>query len=204
MKNKYIIKFFLIFFFILSNHIFLHANEEFSFDITEIEITNDGNFFKGLKRGKATTNNGQIIIIADNFEYNKITNILIGQGNVEIIDKIKNYSINSNHITYEKKKEKIFSKGRTNAFVKSKYKIVSSDVNLDLISNILVTKNKAIIIDDKFTQYETGDLYYSINENIFKGNNIVVLENTDKGINELNTYKFKNGIFDLKKRIFCK
>lgn len=110
MKNKYIIKFFLIFFFILSNHIFLHANEEFSFDITEIEITNDGNFFKGLKRGKATTNNGQIIIIADNFEYNKITNILIGQGNVEIIDKIKNYSINSNHITYEKKKKKYFQK----------------------------------------------------------------------------------------------
>ena len=31
--------------------------DDFNFDISEIEILNDGNLFKGLKRGTITTNN---------------------------------------------------------------------------------------------------------------------------------------------------
>jgi LPS-assembly protein len=79
MKNKIILALIIIFFF---NYIKLKAEEEFNFNITEIEITNNGNFFKGLKRGTAVTNDNQTIITADTFEYDKITNILKAKGNV--------------------------------------------------------------------------------------------------------------------------
>ena len=49
--------------------------EEFNFDVTEIEILDEGNLFKGLKRGTITTNDG-LIITADEFEYNKLLNLL--------------------------------------------------------------------------------------------------------------------------------
>ena len=41
--------------------------EQFNFDITEVEITNGGNNFKGLKRGTITTNDGVAIdaVISD-------------------------------------------------------------------------------------------------------------------------------------------
>src|SRR6056300_613687 len=117
MKNKNIICY--IIFLILFNLTYLRANEPFDFNVTEIEITNEGNFFKGLKRGTAKTNNGETIITADTFEYDKNTNILNAKGNVEIEDKIKEYKIKSSDITYFKNTEKIFSKGKTEAFVQT-------------------------------------------------------------------------------------
>ena len=58
--------------------------------ITEIEILNEGNLFKGLKRGTVTTNDG-LIITANEFEYDKILNLLNARGNVKIEDKINDY-----------------------------------------------------------------------------------------------------------------
>ena len=87
MKNKIIL--ILIVFIFYINSSLLKANEEFDFNVTEVEITNDGNFFKGLKRGVATTKNNETIITADTFEYDKITNILTAKGDVIIEDKIK-------------------------------------------------------------------------------------------------------------------
>ena len=51
------------------------SSEQFNFNITEVEITEEGNNYKGLKRGSISANNG-ILIDADEFNYNKITNIL--------------------------------------------------------------------------------------------------------------------------------
>src|SRR5210317_1121157 len=159
MKNN-IIFFILIFIFLGFSQ--LKAKEEFNFNVTEVEIANEGNFFKGLKRGTAETNNGQTIITADTFEYDKITNILNAKGNVEIEDKIKEYKIKSSDITYFKNIEEIFSKGKTEAYVQSKYEVFSSDININRILNKLVSQNKTIIIDDEFTKYETDTIDYSI------------------------------------------
>ncbi|MDA8791555.1 organic solvent tolerance protein, partial [Candidatus Pelagibacter bacterium] len=180
----------------------LQASEQFNFDITEVEVTNEGNFFKGLKRGTATTNENQTIITADIFEYDKITNILKANGNVIIEDKIKDFVILSEHITYFKNEEKIFSRGRTNAKIQSKYEVLSSDVNLDNNSNILTSQKKTIITDDEFTKYETDLLNFSINESIFKGSNVKVSTNTNLDENEREFYNFKNGIFDFEKKDF--
>ena len=64
MKNKFLlIKIYLILsFFLFSN---LNSEETFNFNVTEIEIKEDGNIFKGKKGGEAYTNDG-ISIIAEN------------------------------------------------------------------------------------------------------------------------------------------
>ena len=200
MKNKKIFIFaILIIFFNLS---FSYSNEKFNFDITEVEITDNGNFFRGLDRGTATTNEGNVIITADEFEYNKITNILKAIGNVIFEDKIKNYIIESNYVVYYKDNEVIISRDKTKAFVESKYEILTSEISLDRNLNILTSDKKSVIIDDENTQYETDILNYSINTNIFKGTNVKVLANINQEKSERDNYNFKNGIFDLEKKEF--
>ena len=200
MRNKFL--FLSVFFFIFLNYSFASSNDNFDFNITEIEITNNGNFFKGFKRGIIETNNGETIITADTFEYDKIANILKVNGNVILENRIKNYLIKSNQITYFKQNEKIFSKGKTEAIVDSNYKVSSNDVNLDLNQNILTSENKTTIVDNEFTKYETDILDYSIEKNIFKGINIKISTNINKSENEKSYYYFKDGIFDLELKEF--
>ena len=50
---------FLISFFLFFNP--AHAIDDFNFDVTEAEISDDGNIFKGLKGGTATSREGLII-----------------------------------------------------------------------------------------------------------------------------------------------
>ena len=81
MKNNII----LIFVFVLISffqNITLQAVEQFNFDVTEIEILENGNLYKGLKKGTVSTDDG-IIIKANEFEYNKKLNKLNASGNVE-------------------------------------------------------------------------------------------------------------------------
>ena len=79
MKNN-LSKIFIILF-LLFNSISSKAIEQFNFDVTEIEIINDGNIIRGLKRGVVTTNDG-IKLIANEFKYNKSLNLLEAEGSV--------------------------------------------------------------------------------------------------------------------------
>ena len=74
MRNKYLS--FLIFL-IVSKLFFFNVNsaEQFNFDITEIEILQNGDVIKGINKGTVSTNDG-IIITADTFIYQKLLNIL--------------------------------------------------------------------------------------------------------------------------------
>ena len=72
MKNKTIKLIFLIFFALFTKEI--NANEQFNFDVTEIEISENGNVIKGLKRGTITSKDDGFEIQSDTFEYNKILN----------------------------------------------------------------------------------------------------------------------------------
>mgnify|MGYP000562933764 CR=1 FL=1 len=67
-------------------------------DVTEVEILNNGNTIKGLKKGTVNTGDG-VTITADTFVYDKLTNILTANGEVEIIDpkqKLKIYNLTTN------------------------------------------------------------------------------------------------------------
>ena len=206
MKNKFL---HILFFLLLSKMFFLNVQsaEQFNFDVTEIEVLQNGNVIKGVKKGSIKTNDG-IIINADNFVYEKLLNILTADGKVEIIDTNKNFKIYSDNIIYDKKNEiittnknskaiyekgkfitgntfrlnrnentlnangkveiqdtvkdylikgddftyykdyeKIITKGKTNAFLQSKYKISSSDVTL------LIKENNYLIRVEKTVTY---------------------------------------------------
>ena len=77
-------------------------------------ITDNGNKFKGTNKGIIKTNDG-IVIDADEFEYDKILNILNAKGNVKIKDNLKDITISANEITYNKNDEQIFTKGSSEA-----------------------------------------------------------------------------------------
>ena len=117
--------------------------EQFNFDITEVQILENGNKFKGLKRGTATGKDG-LKILANFFEYDKKTQILNAFGEVEIIDKANDFLIFAENITYYKKQEKIITKGNTKAIIESKYNLVSKKMNT-LISLVLLTTLKRLI-----------------------------------------------------------
>ena len=258
-KNKLIYVLFLIFF---NNLIFfeLLAENQFNFDITEIEIENEGNTLKGLKRGKATSDNG-IIIEADNFEYNRITNILNAygnviledsinklvisteiatylkneeklltrknstanddkgnkitgenfsydkinnifnaKGNVEVNNKIENYKINSENITYFKNQEKITSKGKTTSLIQSKYNFSSKDIIFDILEKTLSSNFNTRVKDSEANLIILDKFKYLFNSETLKGENIIII--TQNGKPESDKYYFSNGIIDLKNKDF--
>ena len=88
-------------------------SSEFIFDITEVEITENGNKFNGYKRGVIKTDDG-VIINADQFEYIKDLNILNANVKVEILDPINNFSIYTDKL-HTKKEEIIFTKNKSKA-----------------------------------------------------------------------------------------
>ena len=137
---KKIIFIFLIYFTVFN----VHSQEQFNFDVTEIQITEDGNKFIGKNKGKITSNNG-IVIVADEFEYNKKSNILNASGNVKINDTINQYVIFSKKIIYDKNNGLIFAK--------EKSKAISS------IDNIIITA--------KNFEYNINKNSITANENVF-------------------------------------
>ena len=103
MKNKILhILIYIIFNFLIYSSV--SRSEQFNFDVTEIEILQNGNIIKGLNKGSINTNNG-ITITADTFVYNKSLNILTTNVNVIIKDLKNNLEIYAENIIYEKNKE---------------------------------------------------------------------------------------------------
>ena len=165
-KNIFIYVFFLIFF---NNLIFseLLADDQFNFDVTEVNIENEGNIFKGLKRGKATTNNG-IIIEADTFEYNKITNILNAYGNVVLKDSINKLNISSETATYFKNEEKLVTRINSTANDDKGNLITGENFSYDKINNIFNAEGNVEVINNiENYQINSQDITYFKNEEKF-------------------------------------
>ena len=164
MKNKL----FIIFIVLFSNSIFFKALgvEAFNFDVTEIQILENGNKFIGIKRGSIKSSNG-IIIKADQFEYDKKLNILNANGNVEIEDKINKYFITTNNITYEKQEEIIYTKGNSKAVsLRDDIIIYSKDFNYNRKKNIIIAE-KNVIVENKKKDYKINSdfISYFLDEN---------------------------------------
>jgi len=144
MRNKlknYILVFFC--FFLLSKNVY--ANEPFIFNVTEIKILEDGNKIYGYKGGTATSEDGSTIT-AENFFYNKLTNVLETSGNVRYLDKIKNIIITSDKAIYLKNEEKIFTIGNSKA-VNVNNTITAVSLEYDKIKNIFEAKKNVVVND---------------------------------------------------------
>ncbi len=236
MKNKILKYLACLFLFSLISNV-SYSDEPFNFDVTEVEILQEGNLFKGLKKGTITSDDGIIIdadqfeynkeknilttdgnvklndtnrkiiittdnaiyfknkeliytygnskaidengivITADNFEFNKFENLIKAYGNVKINNPVKDYLIYSEKISYFKNFEKIISTGKTKAIVKSRYIIDSSDVNFLIDENNFSSEENTSINDQKSNFYYLEKFNFDINEEILKGEDIVVITN---------------------------
>tara|TARA_B100000989_G_scaffold289915_1_gene262416 strand:- start:337 stop:2946 length:2610 start_codon:yes stop_codon:yes gene_type:complete len=155
----------LIFIIVIFQSNILLAQDQFNFDITEIEIKENGNKFIGLKRGTITTDSG-VVIDADKFIYDKILNILDAKGNVKIIDKFNNYTIYTNNITYLKNDEIIFTKGDSKA-VNDNTVILAQEFKYIKKNNLLIAKNKVKIDDpEEDIVIFSEEITYDQNKNI--------------------------------------
>ena len=199
MKNKtlLILLISLINFFLIK---LAYAQDQFNFDVSEIEILEDGNKIIGSNRGKVSTGDG-IIIEANNFIFIKSENVLNASGKVLIKDTINNYNIYSENIKYEKDYEKIYSKGKTKGEINSRYILNSSDVVFFRDKKILSSnKNTSILDNDEQTYLELKKFSFSIEDELLKGEKILV--NLEYNLPQNDKFFFESGIFDFKKRSF--
>ena len=166
------------------------AKDTFNFDVPEIQILNNGNLYKGTKRGEITTSEN-FSIKADNFVYKKNDNTINATGNVILEDKINKYEIFSEYIFYDKNSEEIFSKGETKINVIPKYIIESSNIYLNRNKLELFSKNQASIQSNKNRFYKFKEFKYLINNEILKAKDISIYQFLKKMIK----IKRKNYIF---------
>ena len=166
-KKIYIIKIIFIFLLFFSN---AKSSEQFQFDVTELEVIENGNIFKGLKRGTIYTNDG-MVIQADEFVYNKLTNIVIAEGKVIFEDKVNKITISSDKATYKKKEEIIITDGNSKASDENNKIISAQKFTYNKNQNILTAQVKARVED--------------ISENyIIKSDHITYFKNIEKIISK--------------------
>ena len=197
MKNK-LIK--ILFIFLLNfSFLGLAISEEFTFEVTEVEITENGNVYRGNNTGKITTEDG-IEIKSDNFRYLKITNSLEVDGSAQLIDFRNDIIINAEKIYYLKDDEKIYTVGKTLIKVEKDYTIEGEDLTLLKNKMVLSSKKKALITDNFANVYELNKFEYLINQEILKGEKIEVTTNYQK--NDSDKYFFETGFINLKNSKF--
>jgi LPS-assembly protein len=197
MKSKFA-TFFLVLVFTLCN-LSQVLGEEFIFEISNLEITKNGNIYKGNNRGTIRTDS-QLELISDNFEYLKKINRLEANGDVQLFDLSNNITINAQQIFYLKNEEKIFTVGKTLIKISNKYDIKGFDLTLFKNKMILSSKKNAIITDSESNTYKLEQFQYSIDKEILKGKNITAITNDKQ--NKSDEFFFKTGFFDLKKNKF--
>lgn len=203
MRNKILVGLLFIIFIFSTNLFAKNKQENLEFQVSKIEIKDEGNIVIGKDRGIISSNE-KIFIEADTFKYNKILNILELSGKIIIRDEIKNIKIFSENIKYNKNLEEINSYGTTKVIIDEKYMLISENLIFDRVKMFLTSSKKASIKDINNNYYEFKDFNYLINEQILKANNIY-LETRDidsKNNIDTNKFYFENGIFDLKNQKF--
>ena len=193
MRNKIIIFFLLFYNFLIYQ---AYSNDQISFDVSEIEILDGGNKIIGKNRGTISIDDG-IIIEADNFEFDKIKNILKAQGNIKIQDQINNYNFSAQNILYVKDKERIEIKGKSEALIDSNYKFKTENVLILREDQVISSDLGATIFDNiNQTRYEIGKFSYSLQEKVLKGEKIFINTNYNQPFSD--KYFFKSAVFNLK------
>ena len=220
MKNKFLHIFLSI---LLSNLILFNANsiDQFNFDVTEVEILNDGNIIKGLKKGIVKTNDG-ITIIADIFVYDKLSNILTADGNVEILDPSNDLKIYSDNAVYQKNDEIITTNHNSKAIYgigkfmyADTFKVYRNENILHAINNVKIenTIDNHIITGDDFTYFKNSekiiskgetkaniqseynitskDVVYLVNENNLSSENKTRIEDQDSQVYFVERFNYK-------------
>ena len=197
MKNKFLrITLILIFSLFFFKTVFA---DEFIFNVSELQVTDQGNIYNGINKGKITTATG-VEITSDNFEYLKKINQLQAFGNAQLYDPTDDVTINAEQIFYLKDKEIIYTVGETFIKVSNTYDIKGSDIKFLKKKMILSSAKKGTIKDDTGTVYHLDEFEYSITPEILQGRKIHVITNYQKI--DSDNYFFESGIFNFKEKTF--
>ncbi len=158
MKNKFFnISVILFCILIFNPHSF--AYEQFNFDVTEVEIKEEGNLFIGRKKGIASTPDG-LLIEADEFKYNKLLNILNANGKIKFNDTKRNIQIFADKLIYLKNNEKVFAEGNSKVINNDGIVITADRLEYEKINNLIEALGNVEIID--------SNKNYKINSNHIK------------------------------------
>ena len=199
MKNRYLLVYFILLINLLLNST-LKANDEFDFNVTEIEISDNGNKIIGKNRGDISSKDG-ITIRADNFVYDKKLNILNAKGNVIIIDTSNDYKIFSEDISYDKNKNTIFARGTSSAKIRSRFSVETKNLFFSRNEMILNSNNKTTFRDQEIKSlFNLEKFNFSIDNEILKGEKILLV--VDYNLPQSDRLFFDSSMFDLKNKNF--
>jgi LPS-assembly protein len=224
MKNNFNFLYLIIYFLFCLNFS-AYGNEQFNFDVTEIEINKNGNEIKGIKRGKISTNEG-LTIDADTFKFNKTLNLLNANGNIIIRNINKNIIIFAEKILYDKNKEIIIAEGNVR-FNSDSIEIKANKLRYLKLENIISAENEVvaedklkdlIIFTEKITYFKNLEKIVTKNDTEaiihskykFRSKNVSYLRNKTKLSsnhktriieNEKKLFEFENFTFDIDKEL---
>ena len=145
MKNKRILLVFFIIFSLISINISI--GEEIIFETPEIKSFDNGKLLKADKGGKALIDKSTEII-ADKFEYNKTTNILIATGNAQGTDNLNKVKIFANVLIYNKTKLVFTAIGNAKAIDNLNKTTIEADELEYNMEDSKYTAKKNVKVDD--------------------------------------------------------
>ena len=171
MKNFFKLNFIIIIF-IISLNTYLYSNE-FYFEGQEIQILDEGNRLVSKEGVKITTDNN-LIIFANEFEYNKNKSELLLEGDIIVNDNDREIILKSEKLKYSKKTEKIITYGITNITIGNKYFIDSSDVNFFKKDGFLSSNQKTTITDKFENNFISQNFKFILENEIIKAEDVIL------------------------------
>ena len=163
MRNNFF-KFFILISIICS---ISHADDQFIFETSKIDILNEGNLIIA-EEGKAQSIDGDLIINAKKFEYKKDQKIIKAFSGIAYF-KSNNLEIEFGEITSNQLTQITTAKNNVKIFdLDKKLSIETSLVNFDKKENILRSPTTSIVKDKINNLLKTSSFHYNLNDEILK------------------------------------
>jgi len=169
MKNKILYFLFLIFIptLALSNELELKASQ--------IESYDKGNLIKGFD-GITVIDGQDLIITAEEFEFDKIKSILQIFGNTIIEDKINKITIKTNQIIFYEKLNIIISKGDTAINLTNDHLLEGSNITFNRNLKEISSNDNALVTDIDKNQIKMSRFNFSILKKILKASLVKIID----------------------------
>jgi LPS-assembly protein len=174
MKNNRILLILLLFFTFFENT----YGEDFIFEASNLTFEDNSKIVYG-------TNGIKIIleknteILANDFIYNKNTNILKISNNVKITNKQEKIVIKGDEFIYYKNENRIISEKKINAEIHDEYFLEANYLDYDLANKILASNKPSKIIDTQNNQLLLKDFIFLLKEKLLTSNKLHFIDYTD-------------------------
>ena len=185
MKNK--IFYFLFFIFIPT----LALSSELELKASQIESYDKGNLIKGFN-GVTVIDGADLIITAEEFEFDKVKSKLQIFRNVVIDDKINKIIIKTNQVIFYEKLNIVVSKGDTTINLTNSHLLEGSNITFNRNLNEISSNDNALITDVDKNKIKMSKFNFSISKNILKASLVKVIDNYK------NEYEMESVRYDLK------